>query len=266
MSEKYEYEYENFDLMKNKIYDKPYNPDEYEENQFNEFLKDLMLAESNIEKIKINLAKMPDFNIEDCFRLFENINLDKINGDILYPEEIQCGFKKLNLFASDFEIKLFFKRFMNNNKCDDNAYFINFANFFDIFTPFTKIYREMIEKKEPNFCYNDYYDCCGQNGFSNETLSLMRNLVENIIKYETKFNFMRRGFSTLNLKLKKIFGKIDTGKNGYFSHDDLVIYMTKNRVFTNQKDLDLLFIRLDKNRNGKIDFSEIYNETHPLYF
>ena len=48
MSEKYEYEYENFDLMKNKIYDKPYNPDEYEENQFNEFLKDLMLAESNI--------------------------------------------------------------------------------------------------------------------------------------------------------------------------------------------------------------------------
>ena len=94
----------------------------------------------------------------------------------------------------------------------------------------------------------------------------MRNLVENIIKYETKFNFMRRGFSTLNLKLKKIFGKIDTGKNGYFSHDDLVIYMTKNRVFTNQKDLDILFIRLDKNRNGKIDFSEIYNETHPLYF
>ena len=34
------------------LYYEPYNPDEYEENQFNEFLKDLMLVESDLEKIK----------------------------------------------------------------------------------------------------------------------------------------------------------------------------------------------------------------------
>ena len=82
----------------------------------------------------------------------------------------------------------------------------------------------------------------------------------------TEKEFMRRGFTTLNLKLKKIFGKIDIGKNGYFSNDDLVVYMKKNRIFTDNKELDLLFIRLDQNRNGEIDYKEIYDETHPIYF
>ena len=63
---------------------------------------------------------------------------------------------------------------------------------------------------------------------------------------------MRRGFTTLNLKLKKLFGKIDTGKNGYFSNDDLVVYMKNNKIFTDNNELNLLFIRLDKNRINKM--------------
>ena len=235
------------------MYSKPYNPDEYEENQFNDFLKDLMLAESDIEKIKIELVKCVDFNIEDCFSIFEQ----KENNNVLYPEEIKCGLKLLGVFLSDFELKLFFNRFDLMKKG-----YINYSNFFDIFIPFSKTYRSLSEKKEPNSCCN----CQCPEVFSNSTLSILKNLFDAIIKYENKFNVMRRGFTTLNLKLKKIFGKIDMGKCGYFSHDDLVVYMEKNRIFTNDKELDLLFIRLDKNRNGKIDYKEIYDETHPIYF
>ena len=235
------------------IYSKPYNPDEYEENQFNEFLKDLMLAESDIEKIKIELVKCVDFNIEDCFRIFEQ----KENNNVLYPEEIKCGLKLLGVFLSDFELKLFFNRFDLMKKG-----YINYSNFFDIFIPFSKTYRSLSEKKEPNSCCN----CRCPDVFSNSTLSVLKNLFDAIIKYENKFNVMRRGFTTLNLKLKKIFEKIDMGKTGYFSHDDLALYMEKNRIFTDEKELDLLFIRLDKNRNGKIEYKEIYDETHPIYF
>ena len=234
------------------LYSKPYNPDEYEEKQFNEFLKDLMLAENDIENLKMELVKCEDFNIEDCFRIFEK----KENNDSLYPEEIKSGLKSLGVFLSDFELKLFFNRFDLMKKG-----YINYSNFFDIFIPFSKKYRSLSEKKEPISCCN----CRCPNIFSNSTLSKLKNLFDAIIKYENKFNFMRRGFTTLNLKLKKIFGKIDMGKNGYFSHDDLVVYMEKNRIFTNEKELDLLFIRLDKNRNGKIDYKEIYDETHPIY-
>ena len=236
------------------IYSKPYNPDEYEENQFNEFLKNLMLAESDLENIKIELSKCEDFNIEDCFRIFEQKNND---NNALYPDEIKCGLMLLGVFLSDFELKLFFNRFDLMKKG-----YINYSNFFDIFIPFSKTYRSLSEKKEPNSCCK----CRCPDIFSGSTLSILKNLFDAIIKYENNFNYMRRGFTTLNLKLKKIFGKIDLGKNGYFSHDDLVVYMQKNRIFTKDKELDLLFIRLDKNRNGKIDYKEIYDETHPIYF
>ena len=236
------------------IYSKPYNPDEYEENQFNEFLKNLMLAESDLENIKIELSKCEDFNIEDCFRIFEQKNND---NNALYPDEIKCGLMLLGVFLSDFELKLFFNRFDLMKKG-----YINYSNFFDIFIPFSKTYRSLSEKKEPNSCCK----CRCPDIFSGSTLSILKNLFDAIIKYENNFNYMRRGFTTLNLKLKKIFGKIDLGKNGYFSHDDLVVYMQKNRIFTKDKELDLLFIRLDKKRNGKIDYKEIYDETHPIYF
>ena len=235
------------------IYSKPYNPDEYEENQFKEFLKDLMLAESDLENIKIELSKCQDFNIEDCFRIFEQ----RENNNLLYPDEIKQGFKLLGVFISDFELKLFFNRFDLAKKGS-----FNYSDFFDIFIPFSDKYRSLSEKKEPNSCC----ECICPDIFSNSTLSVLKNLLDSIIKYENKFNFMRRGFTTLNLKLKKIFGQIDMGKNGFFSNDDLVVYMKKNRIFTDNKELDLLFIRLDKNRNGKIDYKEIYDETHPIYF
>ena len=48
-----------------------YNYNDYEQRQFNDFLKKLMMIESQIEKIKIDLSLNPDFNCEDAFRLFE---------------------------------------------------------------------------------------------------------------------------------------------------------------------------------------------------
>ena len=54
-------------------------------------------------------------------------------------------------------------------------------------------------------------------------------------------------------------------KMGYFTNNDLTVYLKKNKIYSNSLENDLLFIRLDKNRNGKIDYKEIYDETHPLY-
>ena len=50
---------------------KKINYNEYEEGQFNDFLRKLMMAESQIEEAKVSLALRPDFNCEDAFRIFE---------------------------------------------------------------------------------------------------------------------------------------------------------------------------------------------------
>ena len=230
---------------------KPYNQDEYEENQFNEFIRQMMVSESEIERIKVNLALRPDFNCEDCFRIFEVDGKEKLEN-----EDIKIGLKLLGVFYTDFEIKLFFKRFDLKKRG-----YINYSDFFDIFVPFQKEYRRMIEERKPNSCC----PCRCPDVFSPETRALMKNLLELILKQENNLNYSRRGFTTLNLKLKNIFGNIDTSKNGYFSNKDLETYLKNNKIYNDDLDKDLLFIRLDKNRNGKIDYQEIYDETHPLY-
>ena len=230
---------------------KPYNQDEYEENQFNEFIRQMMVAESEIERIKVNLALRPDFNCEDCFRIFEVDGKEKLEN-----EDIKIGLKLLGVFYTDFEIKLFFKRFDLQKRG-----YINYSDFFDIFVPFQKEYRRMIEERKPNSCC----PCRCPDIFSPETRALMKNLLDLILKQENNLNFSRRGFTTLNLKLKNIFGNIDTSKNGYFSNKDLETYLKNNNIYNDDLDKDLLFIRLDKNRNGKIDYQEVYDETHPLY-
>ena len=55
-----------------------------------------------------------------------------------------------------------------------------------------------------------------------------------------------------------------TGK--YLQFGDFINYM-KNNNLINDKSLnpDLLFIRLDKNRNGKIIFEELADEFEALY-
>ena len=230
---------------------KPYNQDEYEENQFNEFIRQIMLAESELEKIKISLALMPDFNCEDCFRIFE------IDGKgVLYPDDIKTGLNLIGVFYSDFEVQLLFKRFDLQKRG-----YINYSDFFDIFVPFQREYRTIVEERKPNSCC----PCRCPEVFCDDTISILKNLMDAIIKYENNFNFLRRGFTTLNLKLKHIFENIDIMKNGYFDSSELIAFLKRNKIYSNSLDADLLFIRLDKNRNGKIDYKEIYDETHPLY-
>ena len=59
-----------------------------------------------------------------------------------------------------------------------------------------------------------------------------------------------------------IFQMIDKDKKGFFTCEDL--YKLINELFHNdqvkRKEYDLLFIRLDRKRNGKIELWELENE------
>ena len=219
----------------------------YDQIQFNDFLKNLMLAETEIENAKINLALKNDFNIENAFRLFEHEN-----RGFLLPEDVLCGLNLLEIYPTELDIKLFMKRFdlKKNN-------IINYADFFDIFVPFEKELRLIVENRIPNNCIR----CLDT--FSYETLVSLKNLINLILVYERKFNFMRK--SLRNLNLNEIFSHLDYLKLGFFTNSDLTVYLQKNGMFISNHEADLLFIRLDKNRNGKIDYQEIYDEIQALY-
>ena len=68
----------------------------YDQNQFNDFLKKLMDVESEIEDVKTNLALNPDFNCEDAFRMFETDDKGYLTG-----EDIKNGLNLIGLNPTD---------------------------------------------------------------------------------------------------------------------------------------------------------------------
>ena len=223
-----------------------------EKNQFNDFLKLLMSAESQIEEAKIELAKKEDFSCADAFKIFV-----KDNNDYISKDDLKYGLFLLDLNVDDFIINLLFKRFDLNKKDE-----LSYADFFDMLIPFEKIYRDNIEQKtQKSFS-------CEQslNLISNETKEIIKNVFNIIINYEVEINEKRKDLLILKRKLKDIFYLFDKNDIGFFGFEEFKKYIEENKLI-NDKNLngDLLFIRFDKNRNGKIIFEELSDEFEALY-
>ena len=224
---------------------------EHEQKQFNDFLKKLMMIEGEIEKLKIDLCSNPDFNCEDAFRIFELEGRGYLDKD-----DLKYGLNLLDIYPTDLELRLLMKRFDLQKQGG-----ISFADFFDIVVPFEKDYRSMVEDRLPRSCC----PCRCLDVFSISTICTLKDLFKLLIATENEINDIRRSLAILRIKLKDVFELIDYLKIGYFNNKDLVDYFQKENIYYEPKDLDLLFIRLDKNRNGKIDYKEIEDELQTLY-
>ena len=222
----------------------------YEQNQFNDFLKKLMEVEAKIEDAKINLALNPEFNCEDAFTLFESNDKGYLDEN-----DIKNGLNFIGISPTEQEVRLLMNRFDLQKRGN-----INYADFFDIVVPFEKNYRMRVENRCPNPCA-----CSKSDLFRPNTINELKELFNLIINLEIEVNNMRKLFGTLRLNLRNIFGLIDKQNCGHFTSEELIEYLDNNRLLTNSRDPDLLFIRLDKNRNGRIDFSEVEDEMQTLY-
>ena len=221
----------------------------YEQDQFNDFLRKLMDVESRIEDAKINLAQNYDFNCEDAFSLFETNDKDYLDEN-----DLKKGLNSIGVNPTDFEIKLLMKRFdlqKNGN--------INYPDFFDMIVPFEKNYRTRVERRNPS-----YYEG-NPNVFNSNTMNGLRELFNLLINSENEINEMRKKFGTLRLNLRNIFELIDKYNRGSFEHKDLIEYLENNHIINNIREADLLFIRLDKYRKGRIDYPQIEEEIQTLY-
>ena len=223
----------------------------YEKNKFNDFLRKLMEIESRIEDAKISLAINPDFNCEDAFRLFESN--DK---GFLDKTDIKNGLNLLCIFPTNKELDLLMKRF----DLQKNVY-LNFADFFDMVVPFEKSYRERVENRCPQSCC----PCRSPDVFSDKTIYYLKNLFTLLIDSENEINDLRKMMGTVRLKLNDIFALLDQDGKGFFENKEMIEYFENNGLLDDNKAADLLFIRLDKNRNGKIDFPEVEDELQTLY-
>ena len=221
-------------------------PYQEELGQFVDFLGFLMEVESRIEDMKIDLARREDFNFEDLFRMFE------VDGKgYIEPDDLKEGLKLLGLNPSNNDIKLLMKRFDLNQQG-----LLSYTDFFDMVITFEKRLRNTVQVRPPNSCCS----CKSPDVFECDTLIGIKNLFKFIIQCETEINNRRKNFDSLRSKYSDVVQFLDYSRRGIINRSDLKLYLTQFNKFTNSKECDLLFIRLDKTRSGEVGIDEIENE------
>ena len=227
------------------------NNNEYEEGQFIDYLKEAMMHESKIEKLKIDLSLRSDFNWEEVFRIFE------LEGrGFLSKEDLILGFNKFGIYPKDLDISLLLKRYDLKKEG-----FISYPDFFDLIVPFSKYHRMMVDKRK----INTENVLNNPNEFSRETLDCIRSLFVAIFNGEFILNKLKESYTSLKIKFNDIFKLLDPNGTGFFGEKELAIFLQKNGIFNNSNDCDLIFLRLNKLRNGKIDFEEMTDEIEAVY-
>ena len=241
---------ENLIIENNKInnLNKENNIEKDNNNLIKKIFKEIYKSEEIIEQIKQKLSIKKDFNVEDLFYLFSKGN----KSNILKESDLNYGFIYINLFPTSFDLNLFLKKYSNNK-------ILTYSQFFDIFTPFDKDFRKIIEFRN-NF--NNKPEFYKKKLFENETLNILNELITNIINQEKKIESIRNEIKINKIDLKNIFNNLDKEKKGFIDFHNFISYLKENDLINNNnlKTNELLFIRFDKSREGKISMENFINE------
>ena len=213
----------------------------------------LLDIEAEIEKAKINLSLRADHTINDIFFLIKS-NLSLQSRIYLSKEDFSSflleRYKHLTSSSSLYshqDISLIMKRGDLVHKG-----YIDKADFFDLITPFEKEYRDLVEKR---ISYNTAKEV------SQGTMIYLMNLFDCIIKSERKINNIRESMLSYKEDFSRIFNEISGKEKEFFTVDNLYDFFCRNNIVAYQdKKFKLVFIRLDRNRTGKVELFEFLDE------
>ena len=216
------------------------------ENEFLIYLRECIKLENKIEKAKIDLSLRSDFNVEDAFKIFERENRKYItDADLIY------GLNTLEVYPSEKDI-LLIKRRINPKKTEN----IIFSDFSDFILPFEKDYRNMIEKRVcSNYTVYNY-----SNVFFLTTRNYFSNFFNVIIECENKIDNLRNLLCDVRSYIEILFKNIDQNNLGFINDFDLNCYLKSKGIFANDIENCLLFKRIDKNKDGKLECWELNEE------
>lgn len=114
------------------------------------YLQSILNYESNVERIKQELALRPDFNLIDFFGFF-----DLNNAGCCSAEDFLKTLNNLKIFPQENETELFMRRYDRNN-----LGLLKFSDFCDAFTSTASEYIELLNQRRPingdlQFTYNE---------------------------------------------------------------------------------------------------------------
>ena len=197
--------------------------------------------------MKKDLAVRNDFNIEDLYSLFSNMNTENIN-----VSDIKEMILTMKIKTDD--INAISRLILNRYDIHHNSV-IEYEDLFDMFVPFDKSTRDIVEHREmQNIKSIDDYMI--------NTSRILKALLTLIIESEDKLNTMRKKMSSTRNCLRSIYSSITDNR---ITIEELKSYCESKNVDVSDRRLELLFIRLDKNRDNYVDYFELEEELLAIY-
>ena len=221
----------------------------YEEDEFADNLKEQISLERDLESAKQSLALRGDFNLDDLFMIFD---LDNIG--FLRTFELKEGLALHGVYASHEEAQLLLNRYDNNR---DGR--LSFTEFADAFAPKDLSYAAMLRARYPHgerLPRSQVFSLGTKDDLAHVLRLHLR--VENAAERTRQRQAKRPLFS-----IAEAFDAVDKNHNGFITKNEFAELLDEHRFFASNKELDLLIDRYDKNKDGRVSYSEFVREVAP---
>ena len=210
--------------------------------------------EGQLEQKRRELALRSDFNMCDVFKMLTQLKAGKRGADCddLYATMVH----NLELVITRDEVFILFYKL---DKDGDGV--LSYSEVCDCFVPREEEYAALINSR--GGFYGDETD--PRKLFEDATRALIKRFVRGFVECEVSMELVRqRIVNTLAIKPAAAFVAIDAEEKGCLEPADLRAFLKGLNMYPSEKNLNLLFLRLDKSERGALSLDDFKTGVEPF--
>ena len=220
----------------------------YQEDELIHSLKEVCNLEQEIETAKINLAHKPDFNLVDAFQVFDQPRYGQVD-----VHQLQAGLNAIGIYPTFDECDLLITRY---DKSGDRR--LSIAEFEQMFLAKDAYYGQMVARRPSNFVPRVVRR---DDVFLPNTAFEFQSMWRTHIRCENAAECLRQRLASKpGFNAYEAFNSLDLNCDGSISTIELRRMIESRGYFVGQKELEQVVDKMDRNRNGRVDFGEFAEE------
>lgn len=208
--------------------------------------------EKELEDAKVRLASQSDFNLMDAFQTVDKGAKGAVSG-----AELVDNLGDLGMYANRDNLYLFVRRYDN-----DNDGRIMYSDFCNAFTPKSSYHSNLLNGRRAFYMHQAHSD--RRDYFTRDTRDLFLKTWRVHLTVEESAEFLRKRLGRRpRFSAHDAFSAVDADKNGYLTRDEFSDILKEYGFYATSEEISWLIDRYDKNRDGRISYSEFLDEILP---
>jgi Ca2+-binding EF-hand superfamily protein len=206
--------------------------------------------ERDLNTAKKDVALCSDFNLLDAFQMFDVNDIGYVGEFDLDDTLVELGIR-----PSREETSLLFKHYssLNNRR-------LTYSEFSKLFTPKEIEYSRILSNRNAlNVPRHER-----RRVFSVDTSFKLKKVLRLHLESENVAESLRHRLARRpSISLHDAFMAVDKDRNGYITYSEFQFLLEQHGIFATAKDVESLMDRYDKDKDGRVSFTEFVDEVTP---